>query len=233
MLNSRRFILCLSLLALVAVRAAGAAADDAAARIATLRGDAYALDVSGHTRELDENSPLRAGDRVVTAKRARAFLRFTDDTLVVLGPQTVFRIDGYRYDPTSAAADSGEMSFSIFKGLARAVTGALAKRQPKRVKFWTTVATIGIRGTHFAAEVGDTSAKVVLLEAETAGAPNAIEVANEFGRVEIDRAGYGTEIPDAHSPPSPPRRLEINNMQRMLRSLQTNRRVLAPRMPGR
>lgn len=224
----RSFALVLVLLACATAEAAG----QAVARIATLRGEAFAMDTAGTTRTLAKDAPLHAEERIVTGRGARLFLRFTDDTLVALGPQTVFRVDAYRFD-AAAASDPGEMAFSIFKGVARAVTGALAKREPRRVKFWTTVATIGIRGTHFIAEVDDTSAKIVLLEAEDPAAANAIEVANAYGRVEIDEAGYGTEIPDATSPPGPPRRMAIDGLQRTLRSHDTTRRVIVPRMPGR
>ncbi|MGR9093019.1 MAG: hypothetical protein ACU85U_20800, partial [Gammaproteobacteria bacterium] len=104
------------------------------------------------------------------------------------------------------------------------------KRRPGRVRFKTKVATIGIRGTHFAAEVEGDSATIILLAQEDAGASNAIEVSNEFGKVDIDKAGWGTEIPDAMSPPSPPRKMRsTQSMNRIIRSIQTNRRVVVPR----
>ena len=52
----------------------------------------------------------------------------------------------------------------------------------------------------------DASAKVALLEPEKAGAGSAIVVENQFGSVVIDKPGYGTEIPDEKSPPSPVKR---------------------------
>jgi hypothetical protein len=123
---------------------------------------------------------------------------------------------------------------SILSGTVRAFTGLLAKRRPLSVRFKTKVATIGIRGTHFAAEVEGDSATIILLAQQDPSASNAIEVSNTYGKVEIDKAGWGTEIPDASSPPSPPRKMQsTQSMNRIIRSVQTTRRVVVPRSPMR
>ncbi|MFP6782011.1 MAG: hypothetical protein VCB59_09975, partial [Gammaproteobacteria bacterium] len=123
-------------------------------------------------------------------------------------------------------------SMSILQGAVRAVSGLLAKRRPLSVRFKAKVATIGIRGTHFAAEVEGESATIILLAQEDTSASNAIEVSNEFGKVEIDKPGYGTEIPDAKSPPSPPRKMSASrNISRTLRRVQNIGRVRVPSVP--
>ncbi|MEQ8659640.1 MAG: hypothetical protein RLW62_02360, partial [Gammaproteobacteria bacterium] len=59
-----------------------------------------------------------------------------------------------------------------------------------------------------------------------------IEVSNQYGSVVIDEPEFGTEVPDATSPPSPPRRMQVSrDMQRTLRSINTTRRVRIPRSP--
>ncbi|MCZ6802588.1 MAG: hypothetical protein O7D86_01265 [Proteobacteria bacterium] len=58
---------------------------------------------------------------------------------------------------------------------------------------------------------------------------NKIEVYNEFGSVIIDEAGYGTEIPDEFSPPSPPRRMRLRTITNLMRSLQSIQRINTPR----
>lgn len=86
-------------------------------------------------------------------------------------------------------------------------------------------------GTHFAAEVEGNSATIILLAQQDSSASNAIEVSNAFGKVDIDKAGWGTEVPDAKSPPSPPRKMRTTqSMNRIVRSIQTNRRVMVPRV---
>jgi hypothetical protein len=59
---------------------------------------------------------------------------------------------------------------------------------------------------------------VALLEPEGSDA-NAIVVENKFGSVVIDKPGYGTEIPDEKSPPSPVKRMQLRTIENLQRSL--------------
>jgi hypothetical protein len=111
------------------------------------------------------------------------------------------------------------------------VSGLLARQQPKNFLVNVPVATIGIRGTHFEGEVNerqerdgktvDASARIALLEPEGAGAPNAIVVQNKFGSVVVDKPGFGTEIPDEKSPPSPVQRMQLRTIDNLLRVIRT------------
>ena len=93
----------------------------------------------------------------------------------------------------------------------------------------TAVATIGIRGTQVVGEADATSATIILIEPEDKSRKSAIDVYNDFGKVSIDEPGYGTEIPDANSPPSPPRRMRLSTINNLTRSLQNVNRVNVPR----
>ena len=99
------------------------------------------------------------------------------------------------------------------------------------MRITVAVATIGIRGTHFEGEVTerqekggktvDASAKIALLEPEGSDAGNAIVVENKFGSVVIDKPGFGTEIPDEKSPPSPVKRMQLRTIDNLLRGVRT------------
>jgi hypothetical protein len=58
-------------------------------------------------------------------------------------------------------------------------------------------------------------------------------VSNQYGSVVIDKPRYETVIPDAHSPPSPPRVVRTQRIDNLLRSIQTIRRVTVPRQAPR
>ena len=88
------------------------------------------------------------------------------------------------------------------------------------------VATIGIRGT----TVGGDSATVVLLKAEDASEPTAIEVANEHGSVLINKTGYGTRVPDKNSAPTPPERMQLRAIENLVRNSNTIQRSIVPRI---
>ena len=117
------------------------------------------------------------------------------------------------------------------------MSGLIAKRKRQNVRITIAVATIGIRGTHFEGEVTerqekdgktvDASAKVALLEPEGSDG-NAIVVENKFGSVVIDKPGFGTEIPDEKSPPSPVKRMQLRTIDNLLRALRTPARTGGP-----
>ena len=221
---------------LIAVSSTGFAAN-LAGHVTELKGKAYAKPEEGAIRQLSVNDKVYAAERIITSRKSSMEFTFTDDTRLTLGASTIINLDSYKYKTRaeSEAEDESEGSTtSILQGVVRAFTGLIAKRKPSRVRFRTSVATIGIRGTHFVAEVEGDSATIILLAQEDPDASNAIEVSNNFGRVEIDKAGYGTNVPDANSPPSPPRRMQTpNTMNQVIRSIRTNQRVRVPRSPMR
>ena len=217
---------CLVLAAMLALSSL-ARAQDAAAEVTALRGRATAISDSGVTRRLARGSDLFQGDRIDTGRNSAISVRFTDGSRFQLGEQASMSVDDYAY------AESGnDVSFttSIFKGVFRFVSGLIAKRRSRSMGVRTPVVTIGIRGTSVGGEVDASSARIILLEPEEAG-PTAIEVSNAFGSVTIDEPGYGTEVPDANSPPSPARRMEMRTVQNLMRSMQSiGRMPVAPRI---
>lgn len=180
-------------------------------------------------RELSKGDPVYVGDTITTHGSSHVVVRFLDRTLFELGPNSSFEVNDFAYQQQAAEATFGAR---ILRGTFRFVTGLVAREKPEAFNVTATVATIGIRGTHVVGKVDDTSAKIILM-AEEDGSVGAIHVYNDFGEVEIDQAGFGTEIPDEFSPPSPPRRMQVNTIQNITRSLQTIQRmnVPRPRMP--
>lgn len=206
-------------------------AEEVAGKITYLKGKAW-VQQGVAKNPLDSGSVIYAGDQIRTGKNTNLQMRFLDKTFFVLGPEASMNIDSYD------EAEEAETSFatSILKGAFRFVSGLLARNEPKKVKLRVSVGTIGIRGTDVAGEVFErretddgiveASAKVMLLEDED-GRDTAIEVFNEYGSVIIDEPGYGTEIPDEHSPPSPVRRMQIRTINNLMRAIRnTTRRKL-------
>ena len=96
-------------------------------------------------------SQLEVGDTIVTAAQSHAQLRFTDDALVALKPESEFRIEKYNF----AGRDDGtEVAvFRLVKGGFRTLTGQIGKLSGDRYQLLTTQATIGIRGTHYQVQI--------------------------------------------------------------------------------
>jgi hypothetical protein len=117
----------------------------ASARIVNVQGEVSAVDAQGQRRRLVEGGSVYPGDVVETATGTRAVLAFRDDSRVTLGAATRFRVDSFVYDDQNAG--EGRFLVSVLRGSVRALTGLIARTNPRNVGFSTSTATIGIRGT--------------------------------------------------------------------------------------
>ena len=75
----------------------------------------------------------------------------------------------------------------------------------------------------------EASAIVTLLEDEESN-DTSILVSNEYGSVVVDEPGYGTEIPDEHSPPGAVRRVQLRSLENLLRVIRNTTRNAAPKL---
>ncbi len=223
--QSPRLPVLLLLLCALPLLAGPAAAAGKAARVTELKGTALYKRGDAPFRNLARGDVVIQGDEIRTRRRSALTLEFTDKTRFDLGPESEMVIGEYSYSPTTR---EGSITTRILKGAFRFISGFIAKKRPKAMSVKLSVATIGIRGTHVGGEVTPTSARVVLLEPEEQR-PTAIEVFNQYGAVTVDKPGYGTEIPDEHSPPSPVRRMKLRSIQNLMRTLQSIQRINIPR----
>jgi len=199
---------------------------DSAGVVTAVSGEVYGQLADEPQRELAVNAKVFVGDSISTAERSNVELEFSDQTRLALGPGSRISLTRYRYAPDAAQS---VFETRIAQGVFRFFSGLIAKHRPQAVTIALPVATIGIRGTHVLGEVTATSAVVALLEPEESGAAAAIEVSNQYGSVVLDQPNYETVIPDANSPPSPPRRVQIQRIDNLLRSIHTLRRITIPR----
>jgi len=212
------------------------AAAPSVGRVVRMTGDqlGHAQAPGSTARRLAAGDPLYAGERVRTGPETVLQIEFSDKGRFTLGPNAEFELSRYSY------ASGGEDAFysRVLKGAFRFVTGLIASRERKNVQVGVVVATIGIRGTHFEGEVTerqekdgqmvDASARVVLLEPEGSDGGSALVVENKFGSVVIDQPGFGTEIPDEKSPPSPVRRMQLRTLDNLLRVIRSPARTGGP-----
>jgi hypothetical protein len=119
----------------------------ASARIVASRGDVVAIDPVGQRRRLVDGGSVYPGDVVETGASTQAMLAFRDESRVVLGASTKFRVDSFIYDTNNAG--EGRFLVSLLKGSVRALSGLIGKSNNRNVRFSTATATIGIRGTEF------------------------------------------------------------------------------------
>ena len=131
-----------------ALLAAGSAWAEQAATVTHLSGTLADLKADGTSRVLSIQSTVDEGDTLSTQKGTYARLKFRDGGEVVLRPNTVFRVNNYRFQQEKPKEDS--FFVSLLKGGARFVSGLIGHRGNKDAySLKTPAATIGIRGTDY------------------------------------------------------------------------------------
>jgi hypothetical protein len=130
----------------VALALAASLAHAQAGRIVLAVGDVTAVRGAEHVR-LTSGAAVNVGDSVITGAQSHAQIRFSDDGLVALKPDSEFRIEQFVFNGQN---DGNERAvFRLVRGGFRTVTGQVGKVDHDRYSVVTTQATIGIRGTHY------------------------------------------------------------------------------------
>jgi hypothetical protein len=101
---------------------------------------------------------VRTSDVLVTGADGSVGVTFSDNSLVSVGPNSVFAIDKYSFDTTTYA---GEFEGSLRKGKLAAVSGKMVKQSPESMKIRTPSSVMAVRGTEFVVEVDERPAAPV------------------------------------------------------------------------
>lgn len=101
----------------------------------------------GSSRKLNRTASILKGDTLKTAGNTRSQIRMKDGALIAISPNTELRIENYAYN---GSEDGTERSvINLIKGGFRTITGAIGHVNKQNYQVKTSVATIGIRGTHY------------------------------------------------------------------------------------
>ena len=99
---------------------------------------------------------VQTSDVILTGADGSAGITFTDNSLVSVGPGSVFAIDKYSFDTTTHV---GEFQGNLKQGRLAAVSGKMVKQSPESMKIRTPSAVMGVRGTEFLIQVDEPAAK--------------------------------------------------------------------------
>lgn len=137
------------LLALAVPAAHAQEAGQEVGRTLLARG-AVTAQLGGEARLVNRGAAVYQGEVLSSGRGSFAVIEYSDGTRMTLRPNSQLRIEHFD-------TDEGEESalVSLFKGGIRAITGFIAGRNPEGFNVRTNVATIGIRGTDFAARLCD------------------------------------------------------------------------------
>ena len=145
---------------------------DQAAIVIIAAGDFYAINEAKVKRTLKRRSEIFVGDTLVTGSNGQGQVRFIDGAVVSLRPDTKIRINDYRYGDGEGRENS---VLTLIKGGFRTITGAIGK---EHYKVHSSLATIGIRGTHYEAVIAENQMYVALWQ-------GGVTVQNEAGQIDL------------------------------------------------
>jgi len=114
-------------------------------RVLVSVGDTAALR-NGVMVKLARGDGIQSGDTLHVGETSNMQVRFTDESIIALRSNSVFRIDDYKFESNN---NLGKSFFSLVKGGMRSITGLIGKFNRENYAVKATSATIGIRGTHF------------------------------------------------------------------------------------
>jgi hypothetical protein len=121
------------------------------------------------SRTLKPGSPVRVHDQIVTSTNGHVHIRFVDDALVSVRPDSRLEITRYDYDPARPALSA--VKFDLIEGVTRAISGKAAKAARQRFRLNTPIAAIGVRGTDFTVSVKAGSTRALVNEGSIVLAP--------------------------------------------------------------
>lgn len=111
-----------------------------------------AIERAGERLAAPVGTAVQASDTIVTGADGAAGITFSDNSLVSVGPSSVFAIDRYTFDTTTYA---GEFQGTLSRGRLAAVSGKMVKQSPESMKIRTPSAIMGVRGTEFVVQVDE------------------------------------------------------------------------------
>ncbi len=165
-----------------------------AGQVIVASGEVAAVTPSGESRPLARKSEFYSGEILKTGADSRAQVKFIDNALLSLKPNSELRVDDYRFDP--ANKDNNASVMTLVKGGLRTITGIISKQKPDAYRINTPVASIGVRGTDLELTLDKSGLKVCFWG-------GAGFVLNETGprNLGADTPDKCARIPDRITPP--------------------------------
>ncbi len=150
-------------------------------------------DNRGVSRPLSRNSEILKGDTLKTAVNAYTQIRMKDGALISLRPKTQLKISEYNFNGTE---DGSEKSFfELLSGGLRTITGLIGHINKNNYLIKTSIATIGIRGTHYGLMLCDSGScageEVAMKDGLYGGViDGSVVIANDSGEFSFDNDQY-------------------------------------------
>ncbi len=128
----------------------------------------------GKPRKLVEDGQPDSRQRPdLTQTNGHVHIRFVDEALVSVRPDSQLEIISYDYD--SEHPEKSSIKFNLIEGIARSISGEGAKAARSRYRLNTPIAAIGVRGTDFVVSVTEQSTRALVNQGAIVMAPYSAE----------------------------------------------------------
>ncbi len=145
-------------------------ASSAAGKVSFVLGKVYISRAEASERvRVKTGSPVFAGDKITTLSGGHAHIRFVDEAMVSVRPNSQLRVDYYTYDPQNPAASV--IRFDLTEGRVRSISGKGAKANREKFRLNTPIAAIGVRGTDFVVSADQSLVRAIVNEGAIVVAP--------------------------------------------------------------
>lgn len=125
-----------------------------AATVSSLSGQAY-VERDGQLVALESGAELSQSDVVRTEAVAKIELRFMDDSIIELGPDTKIEISDFVFDPSGETEPA--FALHMVNGVVRSISGKIVEQNPESFKLTSPLGAVGIRGTETLHVIGQES----------------------------------------------------------------------------
>ncbi len=165
----------------VLLAAAVAHADTGASvgEVSLVLGKAY-LKSGDKQSAIHAGTVIKVSDQVITESNGHVHIRFVDQALVSVRPDSTLEIQRYDFNPQNPADSS--IKLNLVEGITRAISGDGAHAARDRFRLNTPIAAIGVRGTDFVVSASDQSVRALVNEGAIVMAPFSSDcLASTFG----------------------------------------------------
>ena len=141
----------------------------AVGEVSLVLGRAYVEAADGSRQLLSSGAPVYAQDRILTETNGHVHIRFIDQALVSVRPDSQLEIVQYDYNPDQPRLSS--IKLNLQEGVTRSISGRGASTARDRFRLNTPIAAIGVRGTDFVVSASGSAVRALVNEGAIVLAP--------------------------------------------------------------
>lgn len=159
-----------------------------AGKVSFLLGAAYLTRDDADPMVLTTGATINAGDTIKTLAGGHVHVRFVDDALVSVRPNSRLTVSHYQFDSENPQASI--IRFDLHEGQVRSISGHGAKANREKFRLNTPIAAIGVRGTDFVVSAAAAEVRAIVNEGAIVVAPFSESCASDG----VNRCANGVEL---------------------------------------